>query len=34
MTHMSMLTYQTQQVLHVDNIDQRYGEVQEMRTMM
>ena len=34
MTYMSMLTYQTQQVLHVDNIDQRYGEVQEMRTMM
>ena len=34
MTDMSILIYQTQQVLHVDNIDQRYGEVQEMRTMM
>ena len=34
MTDMSILTYPTQQALHVDNIDQRYGEVQEMRTML
>ena len=34
MSDMSILSLDTQQVLHGDNIDQRYGEVQEMRTML
>ena len=33
-TDVSILSLNTQQVLHGDNIDQRYGEVQEMRTML